>query len=186
MREKILLFLDLKERDSIKESLSTNPSNHVWSNTSLQGEFIHRDLLKLKSNDQPNTYHKFNKRCGQHHFRIVDKQFKPLTINQLNQKENVDKWSILECLEHLNRYHAYYNAAIRQGLAAAKANTTDKTYKNGWFGKMSIDMMSPDNVKKQKAIAKFNPVGSQLTKETITKFHGLPTRIIDPSSASKR
>ncbi len=101
---------------------------------------------------------------------VVDKQFKPLTISQLNQKEHVGKWSILECLEHLNRYHAYYNAVIREGLAAAKDNTIDKNYKNGWFGKMSIDMMSPDNVKKQKAIAKFNPVGSQLTKETITKF----------------
>ncbi|MFK7981792.1 MAG: DinB family protein [Saprospiraceae bacterium] len=100
----------------------------------------------------------------------VNKEFKPLTINQLNQKENIDKWSILECLEHLNRYHAYYNAAIKKGLAAAKSTTTNKPYKNGWFGKMSIDMMSPDNAKKQKAIAKFNPVGSQLTKETMTKF----------------
>lgn len=101
---------------------------------------------------------------------VVNNQFKLLTINQLNKKEHVDKWSILECLEHLNRYHAYYNGAIQQGLAAAKTNTTDNPYKNGWFGKMSIDMMSPDNVKKQKAIAKFNPVGSQLTKDTITKF----------------
>jgi len=100
----------------------------------------------------------------------VDKEFKSLTISQLNQKENVDKWSILECLEHLNRYHAYYNNAIKQGLNNAKSTTADKTYKNGWFGKMSIDMMSPDNTKKQKAITKFNPVGSQLTKETIVKF----------------
>ena len=100
----------------------------------------------------------------------VDNKFKPLTINQLNKKEHVDKWSILECLEHLNRYHAYYNGAIKQGLAAAKSTTVNKPYKNGWFGKMSIDMMSPDNAKKQKAIAKFNPVGSQLTKETMTTF----------------
>ncbi len=100
----------------------------------------------------------------------VDKEFNSLTINQLNQKENVNKWSILECLEHLNRYHAYYNDAIKQGLTKAKSSTADKSYKNGWFGKMSIDMMSPDNVKKQKTLAKFNPVGSQLTKETMTKF----------------
>lgn len=100
----------------------------------------------------------------------VDKEFSPLSINQLNQKENMDKWSILECLEHLNRYHAYYNNTIKQGLAAAKANKADKAYKNGWFGKMSIDMMSPDNVKKQKTLTRFNPVGSQLTKDTLTKF----------------
>ena len=100
----------------------------------------------------------------------VNKAFKPLTISQLNQKENIDKWSILECLEHLNRYHAYYNDAIKQGLQIAKSSTADNAYKNGWFGKMSIDMMSPDNAKKQKAITKFNPVGSELTKETMTKF----------------
>lgn len=100
----------------------------------------------------------------------VDKQFNPLSINSLNWKKNVDKWSILECLEHLNRYHAYYNAAIKQALATAKSDTKAATYKNGWFGKMSIDMMSPDNLKKQKAIAKFNPMGSQLTKDTITHF----------------
>lgn len=101
---------------------------------------------------------------------IVNKEFKALPIKQLNQKENVEKWSILECLEHLNRYHAYYNDAIKKGLKVAKSTTENKPYKNGWFGKMSIDMMSPDNTKKQKAITKFNPVGSQLTKETITKF----------------
>jgi len=100
----------------------------------------------------------------------VNKEFKHLTINQLNHKENVNKWSILECLEHLNRYHAYYNPAIKQGLTAAKGNTIDKRYKNGWFGKMSIDMMSPDNLKKQKAIAKFNPVGSQLSQNTLSQF----------------
>ena len=101
---------------------------------------------------------------------IVDKEFKMLSISELNQKENVDKWSVLECLEHLNRYAAYYNQAIKTALQQAKADTSESGYKNGWFGKMSIDMMSPDNVKKQKAITKFNPVGSQLDKSVITQF----------------
>ena len=70
----------------------------------------------------------------------------------------------------MNRYHTYYNKAIGKGLAGAKANTEDKQYKNGWFGKMSIDMMSPDNLKKQKTMAKFNPIGSQLTKDTLNRF----------------
>ena len=100
----------------------------------------------------------------------VDKEFKKLSVSELNQKENVDKWSVLECLEHLNRYAAYYNQAIKNALEQAKADTTESAYKNGWFGKMSIDMMSPQNVKKQKAIAKFNPVGRQLEETVITQF----------------
>jgi len=100
----------------------------------------------------------------------VEKEFNPLFIKELNWKKNVDKWSILECLEHLNRYHAYYNKAIKQALAAAKKNTSNHAYKNGWFGKISIDMMSPNNPKKHKAITKFNPVGSQLTKDTLIQF----------------
>jgi len=117
---------------------------------------------------------------------IVDKQFKTLTTTQLNQKEHIDKWSILECLEHLNRYHAYYNDAIKQGLTLAKSTTVNKSYKNGWFGKMSIDMMSPTNAKKQKAIAKFNPVGSALTKETITKFLAYQQELLTLLEQAKR
>ena len=101
---------------------------------------------------------------------IVDKEFKILTISELNQKENVDKWSVLECLEHLNRYAAYYNQAIKTALQSAKSDSSESSYKNGWFGKMSIDMMSPENMKKQKAITKFNPVGSQLDKTVLTQF----------------
>lgn len=101
---------------------------------------------------------------------VVEKEFKSLSVSDLNQKENVEKWSVLECLEHLNRYAAYYIPAIKKGLQQAKNNTADQPYKNGWFGKMSIDMMSPDNLKKQKAINKFNPVGSQLDSLVIDTF----------------
>lgn len=101
---------------------------------------------------------------------IVDNEFKPLSINILNKKEDVSKWSILECLEHLNHYHAYYNPAIATAAKKAKTSTGNNSYKHGWFGKMSIDMMSPDNQKKQKAIAKMNPSGSKLNMDTITRF----------------
>ena len=101
---------------------------------------------------------------------IVDKEFKSLSVSELNRKENVDKWSVLECLEHLNNYHAYYNPAIKKAIAQAKSYKGETAYKHGWFGKMSIDMMSPTNTKKQKAIARMKPAKSELDQSTITRF----------------
>ena len=101
---------------------------------------------------------------------IVEKEFKSLSINELTKKTNVDKWNTLECLEHLNRYAAYYIPAIKKALQTAQYDSAPKVYKNGWFGKMSIEMMSPQNTKKQQAIAKFNPKNSPLDLTVITQF----------------
>ncbi|MEM6316669.1 MAG: DinB family protein [Bacteroidota bacterium] len=101
---------------------------------------------------------------------IVENEFKGLDTNDLNRKKSVDTWSALECFDHLNRYSAYYNKAIQRAIVAAKKTNEDSTFTNGWFGKLSINMMSPTNPKKQKTIARMNPAGSILGESVLTDF----------------
>ena len=93
-----------------------------------------------------------------------------LDTSTLNYKPAPESWSILECLEHLNRYSRYYNAA----LAKAITNNTDGNYvpsiTYSWLGKKSLDMVRPQNGKKHKTVKHMNPANSQLSLATINEF----------------
>lgn len=103
---------------------------------------------------------------------IIDavKELKHLPASTLNWKENSEKWSILECLEHLNRYSAYYNNALRISISRAKTSSDNFNVKSTWLGKKFIAMMHPDNTTKHKTFARMNPIHSSLTKEVIDTF----------------
>ena len=115
----------------------------------------------------------------------VQSEFEDLSIEQLNYKTDATSWSILECLEHLNRYAAYYNAALRKGIEKEKGSKKPDTYKLTWFGKMSIDMISPSNTKKQKTIKRMNPTNSALSAKTIQDFLQYQQELIELSSAAQ-
>ncbi|GAA4003568.1 hypothetical protein GCM10022408_13940 [Hymenobacter fastidiosus] len=51
----------------------------------------------------------------------VSADFAPLEATLLNFKPGPESWSILECLEHLNRYSRYYNERLAQALARPAA-----------------------------------------------------------------
>lgn len=102
--------------------------------------------------------------------KTVENDFSPLEEAVINWKADAESWSILECFEHLNIYNRYYNNALKTAILKAKNTKSKPTFKSGWFGKMSIDMMKPSNTKKQKTMTKFNPVNSQLDKTVIEEF----------------
>jgi hypothetical protein len=93
-----------------------------------------------------------------------------LSNETYNWKAKPESWSILECFEHLNIYSRYYNAALKNAIQKANNSTPKDNYKSGWFGQMSINMMKPDNKKKQKTIAKFNPANSSLDSSLLDEF----------------
>lgn len=102
--------------------------------------------------------------------RITNDSFLPLDDAQLNWKENLEQWGILECLEHLNRYNQYYLGEITRVIALASQFAGTVEVRSSWIGKKSIRMMHPDNVKKQKTFARMNPVNSSLTRDVLQKF----------------
>lgn len=100
----------------------------------------------------------------------VTTEFSALDLTALNYKPTPESWSILECLEHLNRYSRYYNPA----LAKAIANNSDGNYvpsiTYSWLGKKSLDMVRPQNGKKHKTVKHMNPANSALGPATIEEF----------------
>jgi len=100
----------------------------------------------------------------------VAKEFELLPEAALNWKEHAEKWSILECLEHLNRYSLYYHVELKKAIARAAPSDKKHEAKSTWMGKKFIDMMHPDNTKKHKTFARMNPIHGSLKKEVVERF----------------
>jgi DinB superfamily len=93
----------------------------------------------------------------------------PLPDAVLNFKSRPDSWSVLECLEHLNRYARYYLPALAKALAkAAAAPATEVRY--SWLGRKSLNIVRPDNGQQHKTVKHMNPTGSQLSRAVLTEF----------------
>jgi uncharacterized damage-inducible protein DinB len=118
---------------------------------------------------------------------LVKTEFSPLSEQTLNFKPDAAVWSILECLEHLNRYSLYYNEAIKKAITKVAATQAPTNYKLTWFGKMSIDLVSPSNKKKNKTIKRMNPSGgSQLTQTSIVNFLNHQTELLSLLDAASK
>ena len=101
----------------------------------------------------------------------VHTEFLSLRLAELNQQPAPAAWSILECLEHLNRYSRYYNPRLAQALtqpAPAAAATAEVGY--SWLGRKFIGMMAPGNSKKAKTLQRMDPRGSRLGREVLAEF----------------
>ena len=97
------------------------------------------------------------------------REFESLPESDLNWREHPKKWSILDCLEHLNRYSTYYHAEIKKAIARGKQASAHEA-KSTWMGRKFIAMMHPDNKAKHKTFARMNPIEGSLRKEVVYKF----------------
>jgi uncharacterized damage-inducible protein DinB len=102
--------------------------------------------------------------------QFVNSEMKKLPAEKLNQRPANGGWSLLECLEHLNRYSAYYNPALEKAIAANRAVNTKPEITFTWIGKKSVEMIMPKNAKRHKTIKKMNPLGSVLNAAVIDAF----------------
>lgn len=99
----------------------------------------------------------------------VQTELEPLELAQLNQQPAPNAWSVLECLEHLNRYSRYYNPRFAQALAhVGTAAEAEVGY--SWLGRKFVAMMGPGNTKKAKTLKRMNPIGSRLGREVLVEF----------------
>lgn len=109
---------------------------------------------------------------------VVEGKFLPLDHDTLNWKETAERWSILECFEHLNRYNRYYNPALQNATRKMQARSGGKSYSSRWMGRLFINMMNPKNTKKQKTLKHLNPVGSNLDGGVLKEFISLQRSLI--------
>jgi uncharacterized damage-inducible protein DinB len=101
---------------------------------------------------------------------VVKNDFYNLSEEKLNWEENLTRWSILECFEHLNRYSRYYVSAMEKALHVAENPPVNDELKSTWIGAKSISMMHPLNKKKQKTFKNMNPVNSKLDRSVLDEF----------------
>ncbi len=104
--------------------------------------------------------------------------FVPLVLPQLNYKPSSDSWSILECLEHLNRYSRYYNPILAKAIANNSDGNYLQTISYSWLGKKSLGIVRPDNGKKSKTVKHMNPNNSQLGRQTMEEFLDHQTELL--------
>ncbi|MBB6369604.1 DinB family protein [Chryseobacterium shigense] len=89
---------------------------------------------------------------------------------KLNFRLSQDSWSILECLEHLNRYGNFYIPEISQRISAAKTSPV-AVFKPGIIGNYFTESMRPkEKLNKMKAFKSMNPVNSRLNKNIVHEF----------------
>lgn len=98
------------------------------------------------------------------------KEYGLLPDSILNWKEHAEKWSVLDCLEHLNRYSLYYNNEIRKAIERSPLDGTSQEARSTWMGRKFISMMDPDNTTKHKTFKRMNPVHGSLKREVINTF----------------
>lgn len=98
-------------------------------------------------------------------------RFSQLSLEQLNWQPAPKKWSILECIEHLNRYGDFYLPEIERQIQHAKKTNEATTFKSGWLGNYFANSMLPkEKLNKMNTFKSMNPTGSQLDLSHLQKF----------------
>lgn len=111
--------------------------------------------------------------------------FDQLAIKTLNWKEHPESWSVLECLEHLNRYGDFYLPEIERQIASSK-HATSETFKSGWLGNYFAKSMLPkEKLNTMKTFKSMNPVGSDLDKAVVHRFIEQQHKLLDLLDQSK-
>ena len=106
-------------------------------------------------------------------------KFSQFSLEDLNRKPSPDSWSVLECLEHLNRYGDFYLPEIEKRLQNNKT-TPDPEFKSGLLGNYFAEMMLPgEKMKKIKTFKAMNPAGSKLDKKVLTRFIEQQKKILE-------
>lgn len=97
-------------------------------------------------------------------------RLKPTELSTLQWRPAPEAWSVLECLEHLNRYGDYYLPAIERAIAKSQTKP-ELIFNTGFLGDYFAKSMLPKPaLNKMKTFKDKNPLHASLNKTTIDKF----------------
>ncbi|UTW62331.1 DinB family protein [bacterium SCSIO 12741] len=87
---------------------------------------------------------------------------------ELQFKVNPDKWSALECMDHLNRYDDHYLPLVKKAMDRYPVKKGGFRY--SWLGKKFVKMMEPNGTKTFKALKDMNPSLSAVDPQTARRY----------------
>lgn len=103
------------------------------------------------------------------HIQIVS-QLKKESDEILNWKQDSESWSILECIEHLNRYGEFYIPEISLRISQAKHSNVP-IFKSNWLGTYFSNTVSyKEKLNKMKTFSVMNPNNSNLENTVLDTF----------------
>ncbi|MDB4655463.1 DinB family protein [Flavobacteriales bacterium] len=95
------------------------------------------------------------------------------SLEDLNWRPSEDKWTVLECLEHLNLYGDFYIPEIERVIKKSRSQSAPKAFKQTWWGDFFVNALAPKSkqtIKPLSAMEKLNPKGMNLGLETVERF----------------
>lgn len=104
----------------------------------------------------------------------VAQEFRPLTDDQLNRRPGPGRWSVGQCLEHLNIIGGLYLPVIARKLQQAQARSSRPadTVKHGLMGRRLTEAMRvPASEKPTKSPQQYAPSGSRLPRTVVEVFN---------------
>ena len=111
-----------------------------------------------------------------------------LSEEQLKHRNQENAWSILECIEHLNRYGDFYLPEIERQLIESRPQPGAEMFKPGIIGNYFVGVIQVKNgkVKKMKTPKEMDPIRSDLAITTIDRFLKQQERLITLLQHAKR
>lgn len=106
------------------------------------------------------------------------------SLEVLCHRETAHKWSVMECIAHLNRYGDFYLPEIGRQIRES-GYAPEKVFKSGFLGNYFAESMLPkENLMKMKTFRDKDPMGSRLDKEEIARFLEQQRELLDLLNAA--
>ena len=100
-------------------------------------------------------------------------KLKEIPVDKLTDRPNAKSWNVLECLEHISRYHQFYLPEVRQQIKASPYPAA-RVFRSGWFGNYSANSMLPKKEGKvnmaMKTFPDMDPQGDKVEVAVIGQF----------------
>lgn len=111
----------------------------------------------------------------------VERSFGNLNSEQLNWKPNPNSWSVAQCLEHLIKSSEPFIPVIQ---SVKQSSWRPSLWERmpalpALMGKLLIDAVSPQSVRKLKAPGKFQPAASNISDDIVTRFLDMQKAILE-------
>ncbi|MFD2969263.1 DinB family protein [Sphingobacterium bambusae] len=97
-------------------------------------------------------------------------EFLALSKEKLNRQPSSGSWSVLACIEHLNRYGDFYIPEIKSRLEKSRTKPSE-TFQPGLLGNYFAKSMLPkEKLNTMRTFQAMNPLDSLLDKQVLDRF----------------